>query len=371
MLSFGKKRKHKLPKKGNIETGKVIDNRARIIFKNTCELCYTTSFKPQQSRDIMFSSIDEDCIKHSNLVIVINIFGNNINSILEFLANKGTLKTEITKDDDEYIIIIGGSVIEYKDLIRNIPDLNNNVIQLIFECLYQLDYHLFNDFIVDGIMNRDLFVFETESEYTNTIDNYPGIIHIDPILDLYNSISGKIPLRRLCKFINVTLFHTSMSLYDLLGTNASYKITNNFSVKRDDKVNWAGNEWTLNSLGNLLVSVKDNINTDPNTAQLYTPIGTTVNSYTTISLDNLIMYKSSYEKKSNEYVEMYKYIEKYIIDNFGESFNIDKLSHPDYIQKTICDDETEYIDEVVSEEIMSADEYFSLLMEQENDEIKN
>ena len=371
MLSFVKKKKHKLSKKGNIETGKVIDNRARIIFKNTCELCYITSFKSPQSRDIMFNSIDKECIKHSNLVIVINIFGNNINSIIEFLANKGSLKTEITKDDDEYIIIIGGSIDEYKDLIRNIPDLNNNVIQLVFECLYQLDYHLFNDFITDGIMNRDLFVFETELEYTNTIDGYSGIIHIDPILDLYNSISGKIPLRRLCKFINVTLFHNSMCLYDILGTNSSYKLTDKFSVKRDDKVNWAGNEWTLNSLGNLLVSVKDNINIDHNTAQLYTPIGVTVNSYTTISLDDLIINKSSYEKISNEYVEMYKYIEKYIIDNFGESFNIDKLSQPDYIQKTICNDETEYIDEVVSEEIMSADEYFSLLMEQENDEIQN
>ena len=366
MIPFKRKKKHKMPKNGELETGKILDNRARIIFKNTCELCYSTSFNTLKSRDLMLTEIaNNDYTKHSNVVIVINIFGNNINSIIEFLANKGTLKTEIVKDEEEYIIVIGGTVSEYKSLIRNIPDLNNNIMQLVFDCLYQLDYRLFDTFIKDGVMKRDLFIYETDIEYTNTIDDYGNIVNIDAIMDLYSAVSGKIPLRRLCKFVNVTIFNKEISLYDILGLNCSYQFTDDFSIVSDKKVIWAGNEWTLNTLGKLLISVKDSIQEQQSVKNLYIPVGTKINSYITKSLDDLIVNRNVYEKLSNEYIEIYKYLDIYISNNFGENIDMNILSLSEYLQKTVSDDDIQYIDEVVSEEIMSSDEYFQYLLEQE------
>lgn len=346
-------------KSGKIDTSKIKDNRARIIIKNTCELPFITSFKQQVSRSDMMLNITEKELQHSNLVIVINIHENNINTISDFLSNKVNLKTEMTKSDDEYILIVGGTITDYKDMIRNIFDLNNSVCQLIFDCLYQLDKSLFTDFIKDDIMKEDMFVFETEIEQLEKIEN-SDIVHIDNIMDLYSAVEGKIQLRRLMKFINVTRIYTT-TMNKLVGlTRYTYKYNNTFTsdvLDMKNTVNWAGNSWTLSSLGNLLYDISLYMDEIPdNIKELYKPLGTSVSVCVTDSLDKLINTD--------------KYIDQYLINNFGEDFDINNLKLPEYKQKVISNDEIQYIDEVVNEEIMSTEEYMQLYLEQEDkDEI--
>ena len=83
--------------------------------------------------------------------------------------------------DDEIILLIGGSILGFKQLIRRIPELSNNVLRLIIGCLYELDPSFFYDLIEDEIMDANSFV-PTEVPECNKIESeYDKVeyIHMD------------------------------------------------------------------------------------------------------------------------------------------------------------------------------------------------
>jgi hypothetical protein len=349
-------------KSEEIELGKIHDNRSLITIKNTYLLCSYCSFNDQSNKPNMISTIEnnEDLLVHSNVVIVIKAFENIKDSLIEFLSNKNELKTEVVLKDNEYTIIIGGSIFDYKDMIKSIQDTNNNILQLVIDSLYQLDYRFFKDLINDEIMIKDRFVYECEDEYLNKINDDISIFHIDNILDLWSSVDGIIPMRRLPKFINVTLHLKNIPYIDICNINkCTYSFDNSFIPMIKKKVEWAGNEWDLNSLAKAVMSVQESIS-DNTISDLYRPLGNTVDCYITYTLEEILLNIDSYSSIKES-------IFKYITDNFGEDFDIDNLLLPEYKQKIVCNDEKEFIDEVVDEHIMTNEEYLELYLEQQED----
>lgn len=107
----------------------------------------------------------ESTISHSNIVMLITFGGfANFNS---FMDCSGAMKflyhsTRFLKNQDKYVVLIGGSIRAYKYLIRNTPHPGDNAfIQQVINLLYQsAEKEFFIDLIKDGIMVESMFGFQ-------------------------------------------------------------------------------------------------------------------------------------------------------------------------------------------------------------------
>ena len=102
----------------------------------------------------------ESTLEHANLVIILHF---NDSMMKEFIQTCGLfhfLNFHVTKIDDTYHVLMGGSLHAYKQVIRrSIYPNHNSFIRVIKDILYCTSESVFyEDFIKDGVMEEDRFV---------------------------------------------------------------------------------------------------------------------------------------------------------------------------------------------------------------------
>lgn len=161
----------------------------------------------------------ESTIAHSNIIILLSTDQNTLPRFFE-IANALKFTDFATSVDEEgtHYILIGGSIRAFKYFFREAKDLNNPFCNTIKEIIYQsCEYVFFEDFIADGLMDKDKFRFYPKAKVTNIFQDmvdektgesykeefaegtfaepnilkgeYADILYADPVLDIFDRVS--------------------------------------------------------------------------------------------------------------------------------------------------------------------------------------
>lgn len=275
-------------KKGKIDTRLHRDNRCQIVLTNSYrDICYVACkecYKGKLVSDIEAKNRyiqgkvklgHESIIEHSNVVMMLNLNTDLLQDLAYMLSYNRFLTCDIEMRDDEIVLLIGGSILGFKQLIRRIPELSNNVLRLIIGCLYELDPSFFYDLIEDEIMDANSFVPTEVPECNKVESEYDKVeyIHMDNINQLYENTNHIFSYKRLLKFISITVYFKEVSRI------ISQQITRHRNAisqksqryvdegeakflspvqfrenKSELKINWAGEEWNSQELGEFMVT---------------------------------------------------------------------------------------------------------------------
>ena len=265
-----------LKKKGVIDTRKTTVSSSRLVYTNAYQHICHDMYNNTVDVDIYHKVLcvkgailkgnkkNDDPLKHSNAVILLNIVQNNYNDLLEIITLSSGLQFELKLiDDHEYVILVGGSIYDYKNLIKNMSNQANAVLRLIIGCLYELQSEYFCDLIQNDIMDADKF---DQEPLVKPIMNSVA----EEVDELYQNIQGIFTKKQILKFITISICHSNVSYntISLITDNISspYHVMDSkiaefadipFILLRGKRIKWAGAEWTDTNLGSFLTTVYD------------------------------------------------------------------------------------------------------------------
>lgn len=204
-------------------------NSCEIVLKNAyidivytaCKECYKGKIEDDLEKKAKYIEAKvraghESVIEHSNIVMMLRLNPQTIADYAQVVEYSDFLKFHSKRlTDNSRVVLIGGSILGYKQLIRRIPDLTNPVLRLIIGCLYEVHKSFFYDLIEDGVMEERKFDQFTEQHKQNVLDspNYELIefTNVDDINELRTNTKSEFKDEDLFKFISATIYFKDMS----------------------------------------------------------------------------------------------------------------------------------------------------------------
>ena len=324
---------NKTKKNGSLDSRKVKTSTANIVYMNAytdicynaCKECYRGKISDLYSEKLRYIQAKvkaghESVIEHSNIVIMLDIQKDNLIDLMEVLAYNRFLVCEvkqtcIIENEESFAVLIGGSILGYKQLIRRIPNLTNSVLQLIIGCLYQIEKEYFYDLIQDGVMDVNKFIEHDRVEHVLQVESQYDrmqFFNVDDIDAIYRNTNGIFEYRKLLKFMTITVYFKEMSRiitqqvtrHRNAISQKSQRYVDETNAKffspiqfRDDKseleIEWAGQKWNSQELGEFLQTAyaackKAGMKSEE--ARSYLPTNTVSSLYVTFRGDNFIHF---------------------------------------------------------------------------------
>lgn len=352
-------------------------------------ICYgSNNFAYDYKTNYISDKINENgdaILKFSNVILYLTIPDtNDYNKELLEITISSRLCIKTSQEKDTIHVLIGGSIYEYKNLIRNTNNQNNRLIKEIITLLYQTNSCFFKDFIEFGVMNERRFNnFTDDSTYTNfeyIRDNNMDIVNLDDINfstnksynKIINEIISKFKYEDLLDLLNITINFkniTRKSLIELLNfgfyiyetdrkieekfkTPSIYNLESKYTINMFEKQDNSNQTIisinnTLEELGNNMIKVsKDLINQeiDESTANGYLPLNTTTNIYCILTLKQLLQFVIDSKSKNNELDVIKHTLFNMIIDktiklqvDINTKDDINNILLPQYIKDELLD----------------------------------
>jgi len=181
----------------------IYENAMVDICHDASKLCYKS--KPEKTHIDKLKYIEkkvkaghESILEHSNIIILVTIDDSDRNLIdfMEVMASSRHLNYKMKSENDVISILIGGSVLAYKQIIRNIKNSNNVIVRKLLNELATCTWkEFFYDLIIAGIMNPNEFIdseidngkkcLSLKVEDTDVVE----FTNIDPVQTILNKIN--------------------------------------------------------------------------------------------------------------------------------------------------------------------------------------
>ena len=217
-----------LKKIETINYSEVKENQCEVILTNNyveivnlaCCECYKKKLEnmdyPAKLRYIgaKVTAGHESVIEHSNVVMMMRLNKSTMqNSVAEFLAENKYLDASI--NTQEGVLLLSGSILGYKQIIRHIRNFTNPIVQLILNEFYHFEKCFFLDFIKDGIMRERAFYDDIKMPPIRKLNHHNidtlDIINYDDIDVLVGAAGQYFPKYELAKHISITVYFNNVS----------------------------------------------------------------------------------------------------------------------------------------------------------------
>lgn len=376
----------------SINSSIVLENNHVDILHDACKICWN-----QKSEDSIEKKINyigkrikighESILEHSNIVLYIELSKSLSDDLLEILPECKYLEVKIKQTEKIIYLLLGGSIRGYKQIFRNIKNMNNRILAEILNNMYlSVPKEYFIDFIDAGIANELLFnkVFSSESYHDSYLSKVEintdkiEIINMDDIECLYNKIGDIFSYDDLLDVCTITILFKDMSrtaTHQLVRhrnaitqesqryvdySTAKFTSPESFKDKYKDKtyditINDQKLNMSMSDLGNLISSIYPQLrtqNVDKEDARAFLPSNIQCNKlYMTFTFKKLIKFlelrtDNTAQAEIKEYAIDIENVFKYKISPIiGDIY---KYLLPKYI---LVENDYSYdgIDEIVSE----------------------
>lgn len=177
--------KKKETAKGELFSNIVYYNHHIKIVHDACKECYNSKLETDIEKmagyiERRVATGHESILEHSNVITYHIIPISYIEDLTEVFDVCKYLTVKSRLINDEYHVLLGGSIRGYKHIFRYIKNINNIIAQNILNTMYDLHACYFEDFVKDGIMDTNRFMpkYEFDEFKTITTDKYT-ITNID------------------------------------------------------------------------------------------------------------------------------------------------------------------------------------------------
>ena len=347
----------------NIDAKGKIPPSCELIYSNNyiglsaeaARICYNSAEKSSESAKLKYienkvKAGHESVIEHTNIVVEFTVDKNStyIDHLIDFISAAKFLYVKHYTADQNDIIVLSGSILGFKQLIRRSDAKNNIFITMLIFQLYKLPKQFFYDFIYDGIMQENLFKYFENKESNTTISdinkqtsfvvdknnnqyldiisysNYDNIIERYPFDDAIDMITISVVFsnmsRACCQQVNRHRNATSMQ-------SQRYVKENNFNFIYPDAIQ---NE----KLDNILAEIQSNYNNlinqgyKPEDARSILPMNCASKQMISFTLRNAIHFcKIRTEHGAQSEVRKFaEVLKQYILNTFGEKINEDNFN---------------------------------------------
>lgn len=218
--------------KSKIKNGKavyaaetILTNDNINIVSDACKICWGTKGYSTYSEKCEYigkriKTGHESVIEHSNIVIQMVFPVTEMESILSFMSAAQYLYKKSRVKGENVYLLVGGTIRGYKETFREMLDLTNIVLDTVRTQFYlNLDQCYFEDFIEDGLMNKNMFgyypdEYTEENGYTKpveTSDDRVTIVNMDDIEEAASKLYDVFTFDDLMDMMTVTIVFNKMS----------------------------------------------------------------------------------------------------------------------------------------------------------------